>query len=611
MPRKKKTPAAVNKVTKRSKSAPRRSYSTTESRAWSTRPYRCSVFSDALQIYKTKQDATSLQTSLWRNLPRNKTYVEWCFRHEHPTRTGIKGKIYHRSDVIGSISDAMVTFEARNDDSFGLGAYIKKKSRKRRAVTFEDEKPPPPSSSSPPTSSWKPPAPTHAWTCRGCGSHNRNMLVLGHDGYVCPCGACAGSEIVSANRQKLGALEGDDKTITGDNPTLSRTDRFDRGPQSAAEARASRVANLRTTSGGRGQAQAQALIEKEAAKSIVAAEVAAGIALPARDRVKQRAVLGQVEELFKLLHPVDHAVKRMIRMKADATYVAAVQHGMRCSHDFCELRLAERHTAAIAHAVFEYTVDELHENPDLADLAVDTSRLKDLRDRMHRSSAFMTVSSATQLASSKLMIDVINAPGFDYKKVCEKCKNDDDDDDIPAMPTNFAMVAAAGGPVVTSLNGLKPPPSLRPLASPCMQRSLSICSNGETSPTPSKQVEWRNAISAIFVAHRAELSVAVRDAALRVIQVSTFLNACEGEPTVVALDSNQLAFCLLNAVVMEQAASADTVSLSKNSRLNRSVAEKIDLELVTADAAIRVLRAALPVDDASDQSERDADDLFS
>ena len=139
---------------------------------------------------------------------------------------------------------------------------------------------------------------------------------------------------------------------------------------------------------------------------------------------------------------------------------------------------------------------------------------------------------------------------------------------------------------------------------------MSICSTGETSPTPSKLLEWRNAITAIFVAHRAELAVAVRDSALRVIQVPAFIKSCESEPKLAALNDNQLAYCVLNAVAMEQAA-ADSASFSVPKRPNAGIADKLDLGLLVADEAIGCIRAAIPADAASDHSEREADDLFS
>lgn len=337
----------------------------------------------------------------------------------------------------------------------------------------------------------------------------------------------------------------------------------------------------------------------------MAAEVAAGIALHPRDRVKQRSVLSYLEELFKMLHPVDHGVKRMVRMAADSTYVAAVQHCAHCERrDLCEVRLAERHASAIAQAVFEHTVEHLCETDgENADMAIDVKRLKELRDRMSRSTCFAARTSATQIASSKLMVQIIQSPDFDYKKTCEPCETD-----MPIMPSNFATVA--GPPIVSSLDGCKRLASLRPVtASPCLQRSLSICSHGENSPTPSKQIEWRNAIAAIFIAHRTELAVSVRDSALRVIQTPSFIKVCEADPRVTALNDNQLAFCLLNAVAMEQA-TADAASFTKSMRPNAGIADKLDLGLLLADDVIGCIRGAIPADAASDHSERDADDLF-
>lgn len=578
-----------------------RTYSSEEQAAWSRRPLGCNDLTEALRHHRDKKEAEKLSPNSWEHVPKQKpvaNFAEWCYRHEHPLRTGRKGKIYHRTDFMGPIIDCLRDLKDDcTSDAFGLSEYI---ASKRQKVKKEERRPP------------KSEEPAYAFTCRGCGNHDHGKLILGHEGYTCPCGVWAGNQIVSSNRQKLGAAEDEDKTITADRPWESKTDKYDRGPETAKEARTARMDRAKT-SGGLGGRRAgmhmgrlcdvMAMSEREAAKNIVEAEVAAGIALMPRDRVKQRSVLSHVEEIFKLLSPVDHEVRRAVRIAADKTYVAAVQHCNYCQRrDLCEVRLSERHAAAIAQAVFEHTVDKLIEQDGNGE-RIDMSRLADLQVRMHRTTLFTTRTSATQIASSKLMVEIINSSDFDFKKHCEPCESD-----MPAMPSNLAPVA--GPPIVSSLTGCKGPATLRPLASPCLlQRSLSICSNGEASPTPSKQIEWRNAISAIFVAHRAELQTSVRDSALRVIQVPAFIKACEAEPKVKNLSDNQLAFCLLNAVALEQMA-ADTLSFSKNIRPNAGIADKIDIGLIVADEAIGCIRAAMPADVASDQSEREADDLF-
>ena len=57
-------------------------------------------------------------------------------------------------------------------------------------------------------------------------------------------------------------------------------------------------------------------------------------------------------------------------------------------------------------------------------------------------------------------------------------------------------------------------------------------------------------------------------------------------------------------------ATSDSASFSKSLRPNAGIADKIDLGLIIADDAIGCIRAVIPTDAASDQSERDADDLF-
>ena len=427
-----------------------RSYSAEETAAWRERPYGCHDMDVAIKLYRENQKVVNLPENSFLRVSRGipvTSYPEWCFRHEHPLKVGRKHKLYHRSDVVGPIVDSMVDLHDRNGaDAFGLSAYIASKRRKSAPADTPLNQPKRP----------HPQEPVHAWTCKGCGSHSLGTLILGHEGYTCPCGVWAGNQIVGANRQKLGAAEEDDKTVTADKAWRSKTDKYDRPPETAKEARAARLARARTGGGlgGRRAGQrmgrlcdVQAITEREAAKSIVEAEVAAGVALHPRDRVKQRSVLAHVEEIFRLVHPVDHVVKRAVRIAADKTYISAVQHCAYCERrDLCEVRLSERHAAAIAQAVFEYTVHKLCEEDGAdADLTIDMERVHDLRDRMSRTTAFTTRTSATQLASSKLMVSIINSPDFDFKKQCEKCE-----DDMPILPVNFAT--AAGPPIVSSLN---------------------------------------------------------------------------------------------------------------------------------------------------------------
>ena len=581
--------------------------------AWSSRPYGCIDLSDACKLFEARRIREKQEMSGVVLLDLQKpvaSYPEWCYRHEHPLKTGVSGKIYHRSDVIGPVVDSLRGLHDRStDDAFGLCAYIASKKRK---ITIADK--PLNSGNTEDNKGHATCAPIHAWTCRGCGNHDRTKLQLNHDGYTCSCGAWAGTQIIGANRQKLGALEQEDKTVTADRPWESKTDRYDRGPETAKEARVARLARAKTGNGLGGRragmhmgrlCDVQALTDRDAAKSIIDMEVAAGIALNPRDRVKQRAVLSAVEDIFKMLYPVDHPVKRAVRMTADKTYIAAVQHCCRCSRsDICEVRLADRHATAIAHAVFEHTIGRICETGMFGEERFDLVRLNDLRDRMTRSVSFHGCSSATQLASSKIMVELINAPDFDFTKQCEPC-----DADMPVMPHKLTSIASE--PLSSPGRGIKCPVSLRPLHSPCLaiNRSLSICSNGENSPTPSKQIEWRNAISSIFIAHRAELQTCVRESAMRVIQLPSFISACETDSIISKLNNNQLAFCLLNAVAMEQS-SSDSASFAQSRRPNAGIAEKIELGLLVADEAIGCMRAAIPAETASDQSERDADDLF-
>lgn len=577
-----------------------RSYSSEETNAWAQRPHGCSDLGTAKLLYEEKQHPANrkLFAPLQTKGIQHTTYPEWCYKHEHPLKTGRKGVLYHRMDFIGPIVDSMRELStSASSDAFGLSSYISSKRRKTKRVELP--------SIEAPSDGAKKPSKVRFWTCRGCGTSDRSLLTLDREGYTCSCGAWCGTEVVRSNRQKLGASEEDDKTITSDGVFKSKTDRYDRSPKTAQEARAERLGRGKASGGLGGKrvgrhmgrlCDAQAATEREAARSIVDAEVAAGIAIQPRERVKQRAVLTYVEDLLSMLHPVDHEVKRAARITADYTYVTAVQHCGQCPESTaCEYRLADRNAAAIAQAVVEYTVTRLVNKQD-PDKRFDMQRLQDLQTRMQRSPCLVGKTSVSQIAASKLTVVAINQPTFDYNTVCQPCNTE-----LSEMPK------LQGPSLVSSLEGCKRAASLRPINSPCFQRSLSLVSTGTASPTPSTQIKIRNAVNAMFVAHRTELTVAVRDGALRAIQTPGFVAAYESDDKIKSLNDNQLAFCLLNAIAIDQ---AEASSFSRLIRPNAGIAERLALGLLDADDAIANLRASIPADAASDQSEREAEDLF-
>jgi len=75
-----------------------------------------------------------------------------------------------------------------------------------------------------------------------------------------------------------------------------------------------------------------------------------------------------------------------------------------------------------------------------------------------------------------------------------------------------------------------------------------------------------------------------------------------------------MAFCILNAVRREQAASEPGPSFSSSTpdaAFDVGIAMKLDLDLAVAEESIAAIRALVPTDATSEASKNDDDDLFS
>jgi hypothetical protein len=128
-------------------------------------------------------------------------------------------------------------------------------------------------------------------------------------------------------------------------------------------------------------------------------------------------------------------------------------------------------------------------------------------------------------------------------------------------------------------------------------------------------VQLRDAVSTVFLAHRSELPVAVRDGAQRAVQSAGFLEACRGLADLRNSSLQCMAFCILNAVRREQAAQEPGPSFAATSSVdcdfNVGIAMKLNLDLAIAEESIQFIRGIVPTDATSEASHGDDDDLFS
>lgn len=611
-PKLKKMVVAPRVSRRSSKQPPRRFVSVSETRMWSNRPYGCNSWKGAVEHDKRMQREELLRANSAFRVVREavnqrKATPDWCYKHEHPLRTGKKCTLYARWDFLTPIFDSMSAMDKESTDAFGVSTMISKKHRMERAKSN-----PEPFTFGRP----KPGEIVHQWTCPGCGNHDRSKLITDHEGMTCPCGVFVGVVMVSGNREKLGASQNDDKTTHADRTYEARTDKFDRPPPSTSEARAARMCAAKALSTGSGvrvagykrMCDAQTLSERQLAKELVSAQVRAGTGLEPRDQVKQRQVLQCCEAIFKSLNPIDHEIKRQVRIVTDQAYVDAVQHASKCSNrHLCDVRLAERSPAVIAQACFEYTINALVDGT-IVDANVDQARLLDVRERMSRSMKFQNTSSMTQVESGKVMLNLLRAPTFN---ICVECTPQTASPAAPSFDksVSFAPILPDSAPDSKKSTPSLGLPHLRSLESPCFTRTPSLCSNGEWSPTVPKKVQHRDAIAHIFLSHRSEMKTCIRDTALGLTQNDAFSKACASDQRLLQLDNSQFAFCLLNAVAREQ--TPNKASFVNPIQMNAGIADRLGLGLLFADEAVKTLCSLLPDESKNTGLVGEPDDLFS
>lgn len=602
----KKPPTPRNKAVGVSRKAPRRTYTLEESTIWRNRSLKCTSFEVARAEYALAQSRSSggngggnggIYKITWIDISRRRRNV--------PLKSNNKG-VYHACDAVGPILEALSRmFASGTDDVFDVFAEHTVKAKKRRVgmgvATLSTFSP-----IGRDYSSMKPeaaPKPAQ-WSCRGCGNTNRGKLVRTVEGYACSvCGAVCGAVSIATTRERLGAAMADDKTVHADAAFQPKLDRYDAPPASAAEARRARIqqAKLSSVNSSRkmGTWQAQSVLESAAAAEAREVAIATGIELHPREQIKQRAVLTALEAVFKILQPVHKSIARAIRIATDNCFVSSIQHANQCQcGGACELRLADRHSTSIAHACFEHCIEEMNAKVDQGDLTVEgveAVRIREVRDRMKSSTLFYSRISASQLSTSRQAISVILKPGFDATISCTPLVPDDamdvDDMDASAMPPPPPRLPKSG-------RGVTP-----------FRRSLSASSSeGSISPTmvPCRVGEVREAIVNVFLAHRAELPLGVRETAIARLESRDFLNRCNAEPALATLDDPQLAFCLLNAVA---STSKLDHSFASTSRLNAGIANQLDLGLITAHDAVAVLtQIVMEQQGDSVQDDKNADD---
>jgi hypothetical protein len=481
----------------------------------------------------------------------------------------------------------------------------------------------------------------NSFVCSGCGSSDRTKLSITKEGSVCACGVVHSMvNIVSSNRQKLGANEQDDKTVVADCKSLPTHDRYDGPPLSTEDARLQRLQRGKTGSSGLGGKRfgnglgricdAQVACDKMAAKEIVAREARAGIALLPRDMIKQRNVLKELETHFKTVSLTSHPIKRLVRIKVDKLYVQSVQHSYRCeNHAQCEVRICDRHASCIAAVGFNYEIGrllQLYETDENAQEfeGVDIPLLKEVYCRIKRSSVFQLLVPNNQLVACLHALKALDAPTFNYMRgcTCEAEEKEDNTVENPVVPFNMSSSFMSSSSIPSSIpsSSILSKSSKLPGGAPSisnMNRSLSLCSNGADSPGPNAQIHLRDSIFAVFAAHKSELQVSTRDLAVEFISTPEFSTlksetVDDKENSISQLDASQIAFCILSAIHQSKVTSSKSVTSLFNlggAGFNIGIAGRLGLGIESAEECIGKVRSVFDTHSGL-ETATDKDALF-
>lgn len=479
------------------------------------------------------------------------THIRWVQRGAHPLRIGLTGKYYRFTDRVTPITDSMSRLRRSTmSEECCFGIFDKKPpSARQQAATAEL------AANRARATTLR--ASARGWVCGGCGNANVDSLERTAEYLVCTCGI-AHAITVATHREKACAEE-DDKTQHADRPGM-RPDRNPaipelsrRRPETAEERRQSRLRAVRgTVPGSRakgGIAKAQSITEREAAR-VAALHAAEMGELTAREQVKMSKILNIIVDICTTLAPIDDPVASEIRKNAFKLYRDAVRHERVCGES-CPLQLAPRSAFTLATAIIEHEVQRMR---DAETPVGDRQRLRDLHDRMLRSTYFCNAASSTQRCSARATIELISAPMWVCCAACPLAVQPH------ACSPSMRSTGACAVPAVPDL-------LLQPELHLC-ERSTSLESNftqatevaetagameeGETVQTThgksSTAVRVREAILQVFPKLNSELPLAVSAGALAAIESATVCNVVTENLLLRALPPAQLAYALLVAV---------------------------------------------------------------
>jgi hypothetical protein len=134
---------------------------------------------------------------------------------------------------------------------------------------------------------------------------------------------------------------------------------------------------------------------------------------------KLTAVLVSIETLLGKMAPVHTAVARIIRMDAEAVFIASVDHRTICNHEECHKTIFDKPADMIASKSFAFTVQKLgRRGVD----GVSKMDIQLLNDRVQRSPIFNPPRNATKHQSCLAMIRALSRD--DNSRKCPRLSSD-------------------------------------------------------------------------------------------------------------------------------------------------------------------------------------------
>jgi len=610
-----------------------------ESQAWSARPYGCVELDEAVKIAeRRKSEGFNDDGSFKRRVvppvllsdraTRRAAEPLFCKKDKHPLLTGRPGAVYNRNDFVAPITDGIDFMVERSSsgDVFGFFEPVGLGLRPSRGEAAPPSEQRAEERELASAAGERVAGGGHSkylklalvgWKCPCCENEDVSLQVRLKEATVCRCGyVVSPNEMVSTHREKLGAEEGDDATQHADRVFDKKFDRFDRPAATTAERRKQRdasgkVSNVATRVKGLGRiCDAARLSDRQASKDNRASEVDSGLSMTVNEERRLFDTLRQLDAMFLQLAPVDDAVSRKVRILADKLYRMSVRHCRTCHLlESCDVRLKERNEVVVAAAVFELVVERLIRGDDeIAGTTV--QHLTDLQERCKRSPVFTNQVILSQMSTTKAMILILNSFEFRAETPCSglgragagagrlglRPSQPLKPGEAPPRPTRLGPTPKSTTQTARGGRGGQgsAPPDL-PLA------DLGVRGGAPPRPTPDlggAQVgvspSLKESILRVFVAHRSDLPTSVRDGALRAVETDGFMLAFKKISILKHQSSDATALCLLNSVLREQSQANSPSLVQSTAKINRSIALKLNLDLVDAELAISKLRKLLP-----------------